>query len=190
MGLKDPNTKVCPKCGIEKYLIDFYYSPAKDRHEHMCKECYANRKWKVITRPEYDGHTTQTCNKCGQTKPLPEFHFNKRDGVYYKRCKSCHYILRRREDRKGHNLKARYDLTIEQFNELIKAQDYKCMVCSIGFDSSVSAFVDHDHASEMIRGILCRTCNTLLGIYKENIQRLRACGYEKHATYLEKFKCT
>lgn len=55
-----------------------------------------------------------------------------------------------------------YGLKPTELNELrtrlIVAQGYKCAICPRRFDGR-KAFLDHDHHSGAIRGMLCYDCN-------------------------------
>ena len=48
----------------------------------------------------------------------------------------------------------------------------ECECCSLPFKDSKSKHVDHCHSSDQFRGILCRSCNVMLGYAKDNPQRL------------------
>lgn len=184
MATNDVLTKTCSVCGIEKYLIDFDFNMSRGNYDARCMECRrsANRRIRYPERSEYDGESQKICSKCGKSKPLIEYNFRKVSGTFYTYCKSC-------ANRISENcrLKNKYGITIDQLDAAISAQDGKCMICEAKFGDFVIANVDHNAATGQVRGILCRTCNTLLGMYKENLKILRACGYEKHAEYLEKF---
>ena len=59
---------------------------------------------------------------------------------------------------KQYNLK-KYNLTLAQFDELLKIQDSKCAIC-LGPPGTKKGFhVDHDHVTDKVRGLLCHTCN-------------------------------
>lgn len=64
----------------------------------------------------------------------------------------------------------------EFFKTYINEFGNKCMIC--GNISRV--VIDHNHSSGEIRGILCYTHNTGLGMFQDNPETLRAA-----ATYLE-----
>jgi hypothetical protein len=60
------------------------------------------------------------------------------------------------------------DLTYEQYEKDLKAQDNKCQIC----DNEMSTpHADHCHTTGKYRGILCAACNTGLGIYEKNRER-------------------
>ena len=64
-----------------------------------------------------------------------------------------------------HRLK-KYGLTEKQYQVMLNAQHNKCKVCSVLFGnpkSSEGCVIDHDHDTGKIRGLLCNTCNSILG---------------------------
>lgn len=71
------------------------------------------------------------------------------------------------------HLKRKYGLTLESFDALYTSQGGKCAICL----SELNPFhnhtcVDHDHATGAVRGILCHGCNTGLGYFRDDVQRL------------------
>jgi hypothetical protein len=124
----------------------------------------------------------KVCNLCKSEKPISEFfrHRVTRDG-YTARCKIC--IRPWQETSK---IRA-YGLTIEQFSELMEAQDFRCAICHIPFDEKTSANIDHDHlccptsvqsdrvlqrCGKCVRGLLCTSCNVGLGMFKDDLNRV------------------
>jgi len=66
--------------------------------------------------------------------------------------------------RKTH-LKLLYNLTLKQFNKMLKNQDYRCGICK----KKKKLEVDHNHKTGKVRGLLCRRCNMGL-CYVEDIK--------------------
>lgn len=62
----------------------------------------------------------------------------------------------------------------------LKEQDNKCAICQ-GFMKTIN--IDHDHATGKVRGLLCTSCNTSLGKFKDNPAILRVA-----ADYIEDYK--
>lgn len=84
-----------------------------------------------------------------------------------------------------HKLK-RYGLTHEDFSRMLEAQDYACGMCREAFQAGQAVCIDHDHAchpqekrgcKKCVRGLLCTSCNTALGIIERK--------YEMARTYLD-----
>jgi hypothetical protein len=78
--------------------------------------------------------------------------------------------------------------TLEMFNMVWEEQDGKCCICTkpLNMDKKQNASracADHEHVEPpKPRGILCTTCNAMLGHAQENPEILRTA-----ALYLEKF---
>lgn len=90
-----------------------------------------------------------------------------------------------------YRLKKRYGITTDYWNQMLIKQDNKCGICRIDMKTFVNNIpretvlhVDHDHVTGKIRGLLCSTCNKLLGLAKENPVFLRVA-----ASYLENGGC-
>jgi Recombination endonuclease VII len=73
-------------------------------------------------------------------------------------------------------LRWRYKLTVEQRDAMIAAQDNRCACCRtlFGLLKAHRPFVDHDHATGRVRGILCVECNTVLGKAADSLTLLRS----------------
>ena len=61
----------------------------------------------------------------------------------------------------------RYGLDEDQFNSMLLEQQGKCKICSTEMKSA--AGIDHCHKTGVVRGLLCRKCNFLLGNANESI---------------------
>lgn len=83
-----------------------------------------------------------------------------------------------KEHRKEYFLKRTYNLTMEEYNQLLENQNNKCRICD---ENLRRPHVDHDHSNGKIRGILCHTCNSGLGLLRDSRELL--CNA---ITYLDK----
>lgn len=126
----------------------------------------------------------KNCSSCKIEKSLDEFYSKKRGklGVSAE-CKSCFRArMTKTKDKqnlskeeqnllsKKRHLRKHYDLSLEDFEELSKKQNYQCAICGMP-ENSCRPFglnVDHDHRSGKIRGLLCRSCNLGLGLFRDN----------------------
>jgi hypothetical protein len=85
----------------------------------------------------------------------------------------------RKQDRdKGYWRQLRYGVTPEQYAEMLKKQNDACAVCENPFEQE--PFVDHCHETGRVRGLLCRHCNTGIGMLKDDPALMR-----KAALYVE-----
>lgn len=64
----------------------------------------------------------------------------------------------------------RYGLLQEDFDRLIVKQGKRCKICLSLFDptKAKAIHIDHDHETGKVRALLCRLCNTGLGMVKDN----------------------
>lgn len=82
-----------------------------------------------------------------------------------------------------YHLKKKFGLTPEQYRVLFVRCDNKCEICSRpvtmggqgqGRGSMGTGCVDHNHSTGKVRGILCRICNSFLGVIGERPALLTA----------------
>jgi Recombination endonuclease VII len=73
---------------------------------------------------------------------------------------------------------ARYGLTLDDYYEMLDAQDGKCAVCDRDPSCVGPLVVDHDHASGKVRALTCQHCNLGMGHFYDNPEFLwRAAEY-------------
>lgn len=78
--------------------------------------------------------------------------------------------------------KSKYGVTQAQYDEMLTAQEGRCIICRDYKGDELR--VDYDHSTGEIRGLLCSNCNSGLGLFKEDPNRLfAAIDYVKqHST--------
>lgn len=151
---------------------------------------------------------TKFCPRCGIEKPVSEFHKAKEQARGVRCwCKSCQRAYQRdwsnntakgrlarnrsKEAAKAsgaqrfYHIKHAYGLSREQYLSLVDSKQ-ACEICSQPF-SGREPFVDHDHATGIVRGLLCSSCNKLLGNAKDRIKTLlSAVDYLRRTTESQK----
>ncbi len=78
----------------------------------------------------------------------------------------------------------RYGMTVADYDAMLAKQSGKCAICGRDQKHSLHTrlFVDHDHDTGVVRGLLCYRCNSALGQLGDNIEGvLRAVDYLRHA---------
>jgi len=131
------------------------------------------------------------CGTCKLKKSHKDFFNNKATPDNYSwSCKQCTANFNR-VTRIG-----RYGLTKIQFNALLEEQDFRCGICQRVFDSQNQPSIDHDYTccpsspknieyksgrghqtkacGRCVRGLLCKACNTGLGMFMDNTEYLVA----------------
>jgi hypothetical protein len=135
------------------------------------------------------------CSACRAELPLSGFDRNRamRDGLN-NQCRTCARASRDRiiakdpakwrEYQKAWNRKHRYGLSVEEYAALAAVAGGKCQVCGQPPKAPFKTLdVDHDHVTGKVRGLLCRPCNTAVGVTNEDPGILRAL-----ADYIEVHK--
>lgn len=71
---------------------------------------------------------------------------------------------------RGARLKKRYGITNDQYDFMVDSQSGKCAICNKVPDKKL--VVDHNHATNSVRELLCDKCNQAIGLMKESIETL------------------
>ena len=173
--------KKCNWCHEIKPITEF----AKNKKEFLtyCKKCaneYRNsyrKKLKKINKNKNPyNNTFKRCSKCKKFKKRSKDNWAEvkrtKDGLGYW-CRKCN---------KENNIKRRYNLTIEEYNQILERQDKKCAICGIHQSKlKRGLFVDHDHKTKKVRGLLCSVCNLRVEIIENET-------YPKILKYLDENK--
>ena len=149
---------------------------AKTTCEH-CGKCFvkANRRRRFCSR--YCAQTLKPkktkCSACGG----PRGHYK---GTYCTRCatKACAATaLKKFGSPRARYLWFAYGITVEEFNLLQEMQGGKCAACS----KRPADVVDHDHVTNLVRGLLCRPCNHTFGVIGDTVEAAaRLLDYARH----------
>lgn len=120
---------------------------------------------------------TRVCKSCGTRQPMAQFHYANGGRNRRRKCKGCvdeGARQRRAEDPAGHARRARwraikqkYNLTEEQFYQILEDQVWTCAICWIDLLID-NTHVDHDHETNEVRGLLCTNCNLALGHFRDD----------------------
>lgn len=77
-------------------------------------------------------------------------------------------------------LRRTYGMTLEDYDRRVVEQNGVCAICRRP-PASGKLRVDHDHATNKVRGLLCDNCNKAIGLLFDDVLRMRAA-----ADYVEK----
>src|SRR5271166_1611732 len=126
--------KHCWGCSTYKLQSHFYKNKAnRDGLDTACKKC----KRKVVSSYRDENRKEINIRRKKQSKENPR-------------------------QKKHHELKWHYGISVDEFDAMLKDQHYKCAISAHKIDYS-TANVDHCHKTGKIRGLICRKCNFGLG---------------------------
>ncbi|MFJ2113048.1 endonuclease domain-containing protein [Streptomyces sp. NPDC087850] len=155
----------CARCGDMKKLTDFPVKIGGKRGlRSWCSACDAPIG-------------TEYCYPCRSYKPAEEF--AKRYLGQHPKCLACRAKIQR-----DWKLRKKYGMTLEGYEDFVATQGGVCAICQKDED----LVVDHDHhccptsesCGECIRGVLCRQCNSAIGLFGESVGRIaKAVSYLK-----------
>jgi Recombination endonuclease VII len=82
---------------------------------------------------------------------------------------------------KRSKLLRRYGLTVEDYDQMLENQEHRCGICLTHKDELKKGLcVDHCHRTGKVRMLLCVSCNTGLGQFRDSTENLsRAIKYLK-----------
>jgi len=187
--IENKTLKICKKCNHEKTLDNFYFYKSKNYRDGFCNVCRneCNKQWRrnsytnkeFYIRENLLKENKNICFICEIIKPLDAFRkSNHVKTGYNNTCKACFSIRD-----KNMKLKKGYGINLNIFNNLLEKQNNKCEICQIEFNNPSEGFVDHDHKTGKIRGLLCNSCNRGIGLLKDNVNvLLRAVKYIKNSS--------
>lgn len=161
--------KTCSKCAIEKDISLFYTDKHKaSGYMSWCKACST-----VANKKAYHNNAEDRRNK------RKEYYYLNREEEIIRRGK---YRQRNVDKHRGHKYKQLYGITLDQYEDMRCAQNYKCAICNLDEkeNKNKKLFVDHCHETKKVRALLCLWCNSALGSFKDNINTL-----EKATAYLK-----
>ena len=147
--------RVCNKCKVEKPLSEYGKDKnGLDGYTYLCKECRraANKAWRAANKDKVKEINLRS-------KDRRKNYYNSGKGV--------------ESSRRAH-LKRKFNMTLEEYNVMSEAQDHKCYICGKSEMNNKNKVlcVDHNHETGAVRGLLCGLCNTGLGNFLDNKERL------------------
>ena len=137
---------VCSKCNLELSEDKF---PSKGRQCKDCRNKYSRDYFR--NNPEARERRKESMKKCEENKP------------------EQYAEMRRRL-----HLKRFWNITLEQYDEMLEKQNKVCAICkkpelaTRGRSNKQSLAVDHCHDTGKIRELLCMDCNQTLGRFNDD----------------------
>lgn len=182
--------KTCFKCKENKTL-DFYIkdSSKKDGLRSYCKDC--NKIKKSVSylknipahKKRMKNYYQKNKNKLDEKNKIWLKNNPDKDSKIHKKWRTNN-----KEKVKDIRLKFMYGISIKIYDEMSRKQNDVCAICKNKNVNGKVLYVDHNHETGKVRGLLCVLCNTGIGYLRENESyMLNAINYLKqHETLLDK----
>jgi len=164
------STFVCRTCGVE-------FKRARSQKYTCSRAC--ERKWYL---DKYSPRREKKCTICGKNW----FIGGEGSGFHGKKQKYCSAECQEKAHREKHYQRL-YKISVSDYDMMLAKQGARCAICGTedmggrrpGKKVSVFA-VDHDHVTGQVRGLLCMTCNFMIGYAGDDVTVLqRAIEYLK-----------
>jgi hypothetical protein len=88
---------------------------------------------------------------------------------------------RTKKRRQRSDLMKKFGINSDQYEAVLKEQNYVCGICLQPDPCKRMLAVDHSHINKKVRGLLCTNCNMALGKFQDSIENLK-----RAISYLEK----
>ena len=154
----------CPECRAEYrlktgYMDNYYHCNLKKWKERQSMEEYKEAK-----------------NKARRLKYATDEEYRNKHKNQVKEYQKTHKDIRLSQRIK------KYGLSANDYYKLLEKQNGECAICGtdIGDINGNRLYVDHNHKTGKVRGLLCSNCNFGIGSLKDSIELLK-----KAIIYLE-----
>lgn len=162
--------KTCTKCLKEKSESDFHRSKnMPDGRVYYCKECAC-----ALTRAWGANYPDK------RKAAAANYYRNNRERV---RIRAKEYGMKNRERlsaankryRESHKneiknmiLRRMYGISLESYESMFRAQNGGCKICGKQNLDGKRLYVDHNHTTGTVRGLLCKKCNSGIAYFFED----------------------
>jgi hypothetical protein len=190
----------------EKHILSNFNREIREKQDATCSVCGPVQAFPYTDKRIERGFSFK-CNVSSSKRAIRDRIRRLNDKEYYEKYKARNTASaakrranRTSEEKLQHKLNYKksvymtiYNRTWEEIEALAKSQDNKCLICEREFLDWNWA-VDHDHSccndryscGNCIRGLLCKSCNGGLGIFRDNIELLEnAIKYLKVGKYVD-----
>ncbi len=165
--------KVCARCKVKQDINNFHKANREPcGHVSNCKKCRQE-----ILRKFHEKHPGV------KREYSRKWRENNRDKIHKHYRANAEKIRKQARERWLNNPKVReyatdyrfkksYGISLKDFNLMVEKQNGLCLICKKPPNNnkkSDNLYIDHDHKTGKIRGLLCHKCNAGLGSFNDNV---------------------
>lgn len=154
--------KPCIKCGVMKGIGEFgFRRDQKDGRDKTCRPCH-NAKQTAWRRANPD--KARAIERRFSAK-IPSAKSAEKARVWYEKNKERASIQKRTRT---------HHISDAEFRAMLAAQNNLCAIGAHEFGEGRRTFVDHDHKTGRVRGILCPKHNTAIALLGDSVDGVYA----------------
>jgi len=175
------DTRVCNKCGIEypitmfgmtgkwirrqcRYCMNIVSIRSKSKHPEAAKLCV--KRWKDNNAEHISNYGKEYyASNLDNIKEYKREYYSNVDNRKSRKLYSNKWYL----DNKDNYILKTHGLSPDEHDRLFIKQDGRCAICGIDVcEMTKPLYIDHDHDTGKIRGLLCHYCNTMIGMSRDD----------------------
>lgn len=135
----------------------------KDGLHHYCKVCHN------IESTKYREKNREKCRASNQ-KYIDSHPEKRRESLSKYYLKNKELVISRSLES---HFKIRYNITMETYKNMLEMQNGCCKICKKHTSELKRKLaVDHCHKTGKVRGLLCKSCNSGIGFFNDNLDIL------------------
>ena len=168
----------CKACN--KFYYKKYFDANKEKIKQRTKQYRKDNAEAIkIKKREYYDKNILMFKEKGRKRYLKEKEtllaqrreYYKKNIVKEREIRRLYRLKQTKDTLKSYQIK-KYNLTIEDFKNLLEKQQGKCYICKGSSMPNKNLAIDHCHETGKVRGLLCHMCNRGLGYFKDNVNLL------------------
>lgn len=163
----DLNPFICNNCNS---IIPYAKWRVKKSYLKKYPIQYCSSQCRAIIASKNSQVKNKICKICKENKDINNFYFaNKQKTVYAVMCKEClkkESAIRNKNNpnRKFVVIKNQYGISKENWESMFEKFNGLCWICR----KNQATSVDHCHKTNVVRGLLCNSCNWGLGHFTDD----------------------
>lgn len=158
-----------------------YYYENKDKIDREAKKAYMAEYLKTYQRRKLTPEERAEINRKRREQYASDPEYREKIKAQARENGRLHPNTKR-----NGRLKATFGITLEDYDRMLASQSGCCAICGITENhvnhprGRRNFYVDHDHKTGRVRGLLCQNCNFGIGHFRDSTELLR-----KAANYLD-----
>lgn len=136
-------------------------------NKERCKAYYDKHKAIILAKQKAKKDADPDKYKAAQRA----YYWKNKDAM---RLRNKEYYKKNKAKQLSDNCLRKYGITIEQRDEILKKQGGICPICGTDNPGTRDWHIDHCHKTGRVRGVLCNTCNTGLGMFADAPEKLQS----------------